>query len=223
MIYSQKLSQFPEIEHGFTTKKEKWSSKDLVLAQQVHGTEIALVSKDEVGKIINGADGLMTDQVKVKIGVRTADCVPILFYEPERKIIAAVHAGWQGTLGRIVPKAVAAIEKLGGRREKTVAAIGPHIGLCCYDVSRERVELFCKEFGQDPRITADFDNGPHLDLAYVNFLQLLQAGMKREKIEVRPFCTSCQKDLFFSYRRSQKENEEFGEILSYLKINGNEV
>lgn len=238
MIYSKRLSQFNEIIHGFTTRDDgdfrlaNFGQKlpigkicpqgmQLVLMKQQHNSRIKFVKfsrrKDKI-ILLKGFDGLITFQKGILLGVRTADCLPILFYESVKKIVAVVHAGWRGTLGRVAQKMVEEIKKLGGSPENIVAVMGPHIGMCCYNIPKERVNLFTKVFGQDKRTISNFENGPHLDLAYVNFLQLLQVGVKKENIETPPSCTFCQKEQFFSFRRSKNEGDDYGEMLSYIGI-----
>lgn len=238
MIYSKKLLEFKELVHGFTTRKDgdfklnnfgqimpigkicrQWGK--LVLMKQKHGDKIKVIKsahiKDKV-MVLDEFDGLITQEKDVALGVRTADCCPILFYEPVKKIIGAVHAGWQGTLLEISKKMVLEIQRLGGEVENLIVAIGPHIGMCCYNIDKERARLFEKEFGQDPRIISYFEEKPHLDLAYVNFLQLLDSGLNKENIGVPPVCTSCNRIKFFSYRRSKKEDDQYGEMLAFLGL-----
>ncbi len=228
MISSKILSQYKEIIHGVTTRQdgdaELWLKKNqsiadnLVLANQIHEDNIIYVTNKDKGKIIKETDGLITKEKKVILGIRTADCVPVLFYEPIKKIIASVHAGWRGTLQKISQKMVKEIVKLGGKKENIISFVGPHIGMCCYNIEESRASLFRKEFGDDPRIIARFEDGVHLDLGFVNFSQLIQAGLKQENIEAPIFCTSCDKNRFFSYRRKIKNNDKYGEMLSYIGI-----
>ncbi len=216
MKQSKKLLKFSDIFHGFTTKDEQWPKEGLVLAEQVHGRKIVYVGKEDMNKKIKGADGLVTNVPGVNIAVHTADCLPILFYEPVKRIVGACHAGWRGTLDLISQKAVREIESLGGEAKNLIVAVGPHVGLCCYDTDEKRAETFEEKFGPDPRMISNFSGRPHLDLAYVNFLTLLKTGVKRENMDIPPSCTSCQKDLFFSYRRSKKEGDVFGEMLAII-------
>lgn len=232
MIYSAKLLQFKELVHGFTTKDEgdyhlkAFTQKSaiaeicakLVVAQQIHQNKIFVVKEKNSGPIIKGVDGILTFKAGIFLGVHTADCLPILFYEPKAKIVAAVHAGWQGTLMSISQKMVKEIENLGGKAKNIVASFGPHISMCCYEIDKERASLFREKFGQDPKVISYFEEKPHLDLAYVNFLQLLEAGIKRENIEVPPSCTYCQRDNFFSFRRAKKENDKYGNMLAYISL-----
>lgn len=236
MIYSKKLSEFKEIVHGFTTREDGdfrlknlgqintavlncLKTKKLVLMKQEHTDKIKIVRSANLKKemtVFEGFDGLVTPQNNFVLGVRTADCCPILFYEPVAKIVGAAHAGWRGTSMEISKKMVEEIKSLGGQAENLIAVIGPHIGMCCHDINKERAILFEEKFGKDILLISGIEKKPHLDLAYVNFKQLIQAGLKKENIEVPLFCTSCQKDLFFSFRRSRRENDEYGEMLSFI-------
>jgi len=233
MVYSKKLSQFKDLVHGFTTKEEgdfrrlrglaktdrkKISPMDtitrigdiekLVLPEQVHGNKIAIADKR---KVIEKIDGLITEEKEIVLGVTTADCLPILFYEPKEKIIAVVHAGWKGSLKKISQKAIQKIISLGGNPAKTIAAIGPHIKNCCYHIDEKRMLMFKKEFGEEVIIRKG--NKFFLDLIKVNLIQLLKSGIKEENIEVLPFCTHCNSNLFFSFR---KDKENYGEMLSFI-------
>lgn len=235
MIYSNLLLKYPEVFHGFTGKKEGdcrptalkqkgviignlLDLENLVLAEQVHGDKISQVKELSGDKIIMGVDGLLTSRRGISLGIHTADCLPILFWEPAVKIIGAIHAGWKGTLLGISQKMIKEIENIGGKVENTVAAIGPHIGMCCYDVDEERALLFEKKFGKDQQIISNFNDGFHLDLAYVNFLQLVEMGLKRENLDVPPSCTFCNSGEFFSFRRSKQKGDEYGEMLAIIGL-----
>ena len=206
MIYAKLFSKYTDLFHGFTTRSEDNPKvADFVLAQQVHGNKISQVKKSDLGQKKNGADGLISKIEKVKIAVRTADCLPILFYEPKRKIIAAVHAGWQGTLKEISKKMVRQIEKLKGRPEETLAVFGPHICASCYDISPERAKLFKRGV---KKINGQF----HLDLKELNLQQLTAAGLQKKNIEILPYCTACQNKLFYSFRKKDRDQMMFAVI-----------
>lgn len=242
MLYSKKLSQFKNLIHGFTTRgdgdfregrdltktaREISQSQaiarlcvagyggngKLILPEQVHGDKIAIVDKKNKKKIIKGVDGLITKEKGIVLGITTADCLPILFYEPERKIAAAVHAGWKGSLKRISQKAAQTITRLGGNIDKIIVVIGPHIKSCCYDIDEKRANSFKKEFGSEVRIKRN-DNF-FLDLTKVNLIQLLESGVKEENIEILPYCTYCHSDVFFSFRKSK---DCHGEMLSFIVL-----
>lgn len=182
-----------------------------ILPEQVHADKIALVGKKNRGKVIKGVDGLITHEGEVVLGVTTADCLPILFYEPKEKIVAIVHAGWKGSLKGITLRMVKKIRELGGDPVEVIAAIGPHIKKCCYDIDKKRGLMFKKEFGR--KVIIRRDDKSFLDLTKVNLSQLLESGIKEKNIETSLFCTHCNDSLFFSYRR---EKEDYGEMLSMI-------
>lgn len=243
MIYSKKLAKFKEISHGFTTRQDGdfelaslgqrmpignicLQSKELVSMKQAHGDKIKIIRSLKViddTVVFDGFDGLITQEKDIALGVHTADCLPILFYEPVKRIIGACHAGWRGTLLGISRKMIKKIKNLGGEVKNITVAIGPHIGMCCYDTDEERAKLFEEEFGPDPKMISHFEDKPHLDLAYGNFLQLLDTGVNKKNIEVPLFCTSCNRELFFSFRRSKREGDKYGEMLSFIGLRSNET
>lgn len=208
MIYSKKLSKFKEIVHGFTTRKDPASLKlrgDLVLANQVHKNNIEAVGIKDKGGMIVKTDGLISKEKGIFLGIRTADCCPILFYEPVAKIIGAVHAGWKGTSLEIAGKMIKEIGGMGGIKEKIICVIGPHICKKCYDIPKERQNFFEAKYLKDN----------YLDLTAVNFDQLLKEGIRKENMEIMPYCTYHQNEQFFSYRKNQKD-DDYGEMLAYI-------
>jgi hypothetical protein len=214
----------------------------LATLRQVHSS--VLVIADTASANPCKGDGLMTDQAGFLIGVQTADCIPVLIADRKRKAVAAFHAGWRGTVKRIVESGVGRMRlQFGSRPEDLVAAIGPGIGPCCYAVGEEVLtefesqfsyasELFHEVYDTDPvrtrypmlfltqRAPGHSPIGPslHLDLIEANRRQLLAAGLKPRSIKVVGGCTSSQPDLFFSYRASQGRS---GRMLSVIGIRGN--
>jgi len=175
------------------------------------------------------ADGLMTDEPGLLVGVKTADCIPILVADRKRRAVAAFHAGWRGTVERIVESGIGRMRlQFGSRPEDLIAAIGPGIGPCCYAVGEEVLssfesqfayahELFREVYDSDPvrtkypllfmtqRAPGHLAIGPslHLNLVEANRRQLLAAGLKPRAIHRVGGCTSCHRDLFFSHRGSE--------------------
>ncbi len=147
------------------------------------------------------------------LGILTADCVPILIADADGKAVGAAHAGWRGTAARIAETAVLRlIEKFRIEPQKLTAAIGPHIGPCCYEIGEE----VASEISDDAVILRRSDwSKPHLDLAGANRRQLLRAGIPEERIEASSLCTKCREDLFHSYRRDGKR---MGHMLSVIGI-----
>lgn len=211
MIYSESLTKYPEIFHGFTTRDgSEQEFESLVLPRQVHGNKISQVTRKDLGKKINGVDGLVTKVHGIKLGVRTADCLPILFYEPVKKIIGVAHAGWRGALGQIAQKMIIKIKALGGVPQNIAVVMGPHICGSCYTIPEARARLFTGE------AIWQRDGEFHLDLALFNLKQLLSSGANKKNIEILPYCTSCQNNLFFSFRKNR--GKDYGEMLAVIGL-----
>lgn len=191
--------------HGFTTRENEATQLAMATAIQVHGNRVLWI-RAEVEPAREEADALATEEERV-VAVRTADCVPILLADRRGGRVAAVHAGWRGSQARIVERAVEALEGAGARREDLLAAIGPCIGPCCYEVSEELAASFAAAFGTAVR------RGRHLDLALVNRISLLEAGLSPTAIETLECCTFCD-SRFHSFRR---EGEAAGRQFSYVR------
>jgi YfiH family protein len=164
------------------------------------------------GEAVEG-DASVTSLSGALLGVQTADCVPILIADRDSRCIAAIHAGWRGTAARIVENTVRRLTlKYGLAASDLTAAIGPHIGVCCYEVGEEVVEQIRdpKAFERRPEWAR-----PHLNLAIANRKQLTDNGVVSEHIEVSSLCTRCRADLFFSYRR---QGDKAGRLLSVIGI-----
>jgi YfiH family protein len=205
------------------------ASTPLATIRQVHSAVIALVGPDSPPQPACEGDGLMTSQPGILIGIQTADCVPVLVADPRRKAVAAFHAGWRGTVKRIVENGIGRMRlEFGSRPQDLVAAIGPCIGPCCYSVGEEvqsefesqfsyASELFHEVYDTDPvrtrypmlfltqRAPGHSPMGPslHLDLIEANRRQLLAAGLSARSIQAVGGCTACQPEMFFSHRTSR--------------------
>lgn len=181
---------------------------------QVHGASIVHVGESDIGKKKHYADGLVTEEKNIFLSVLTADCVPIFFYESKIGICGIVHAGWKGTLKGISGAMIEKIVKLGGRVEKIIVGIGPHIADCCYSITKKRKKQFERIFGEDERMIIEKDGKYYLDLAYTNMSQIIKRGIDRKHIDAPICCTGCQSDLFFSFRKGSKES--FGEMMNVI-------
>lgn len=195
------------------------TGKDMKMlrAQQVHGAAVAMVGADSPA-VIPAVDGLVTTASDIALEVHVADCVPLLFVDPASGISAVAHAGWRGTYGRIARNTVAKMVEAGATAGQIRVSVGPHIGRCCYVVDEERAKSFLEEFGSDERIAGVSSGGWYLDLGQVNRNELLAAGITEEHIDAPVFCTSCQIDTFFSYRKDTKET--FGEMIGIIGFVG---
>ena len=173
-------------------------------ANQVHQSELLWCSGE--GKMHSQqADILMTHRSNTAVAVRIADCLPILLADPETGIVAAVHAGWRGTAASIVKTAVEAMLKHGAQHGKLLAALGPCIGPCCFAIGKDTAEALKKSTAgaNDCFIhTSEI----HADLAEINVLQLIEAGLNKSHIEVHKACTACHTEDFFSFRRDGKQS-----------------
>ncbi len=198
-----------------------------VTLRQIHSSYIYRV--DRAFSEPPAGDGMVTNKPGLVLGIQTADCLPILIADPVNKAVGAFHAGWRGTLAGIVEKGVGAMRMhYGSDPARLLAAIGPGIGGCCYNVGDEvqaefesqfdyAEELFHTVFESDPvrekypllfmtaRAPGHSDLGPqlHLDLVKANRMQLLRSGLQEENISDSALCTACNVKLLFSYRAEQ--------------------
>ena len=186
----------------------------VVTMWQVHGDRIVEV-RDKKLKEAGAADGMITAERELFLGVLTADCVPVLFSVRDKKLAAVVHAGWRGTLAGIAPKMVRALQEHHGVDPASIeAALGPSIGPCCYEIGPEVVASMVQKWGSLAEPSLQAKNGKSfLDLRAMNVSLLENAGVLPSQIfKVGP-CTSCAKEDFFSYRR---EKTETGRQMSFI-------
>ena len=240
-IHSERLDRVPGIVHGFSTRRGVRNDFSLgpanspnpmvqmnraqflaalgapgwpiIKLRQVHsGTVLDIDDTSAAGEPVEG-DAVVTAIPGIMLGVLTADCVPILIADFDGRAVAAIHAGWRGTAAQIAKTAVARlIEKFRLEASQLIAAIGPHIGSCCYEIGEE----VAAGISDATAILRRPDwSKPHLDLAGANRRQLLNAGIREENIETSSLCTKCRDDLFHSYRRDGKR---MGHMLSVIGI-----
>lgn len=186
----------------------------IVTMKQVHGDHIVEV-KDKTLKEVGEADGMITAATDLYLGVLTADCVPILFVAPERKLVAAVHAGWRGTLAGIAQNMVGLFDNhFGVAANELEVALGPAIGACCYEVKNDVAGPLIEKWGGIAQTSLQSrGEKSFLDLRLLNRNVLAESGISEKNIyEIGP-CTSCSPDHFFSYRR---ERGETGRQISFI-------
>ena len=192
------------------------SEDRLIMPHQVHQTKVVAVdeaflrlSAEERKERLEGVDALMTDLTNVCIGVSTADCIPVLIYDRAKRVSCTIHAGWRGTVKRIVETAVEAmISTYGSRPSDLLAQIGPGIHLESFEVGGEVYEAFAKEGFAMETISQRFPTADdssiekwHIDLPMCNCLQLLSKGIPQSQISVSEVCTFQQSETYFSARR----------------------
>ncbi|OQW37026.1 MAG: hypothetical protein A4E19_14945 [Nitrospira sp. SG-bin1] len=178
--------------------------------KQVHGTEALVVDRAlaSTDRFVGGWDALVTDQPGVMVAVRTADCVPILIHDPNRRVVAAVHAGWRGAVSGIVPKTLALLQsQFGSCLGDVRISIGPSAGVCCYEVDEPVLDRLSREFPEWKKVVQTREGGrTHLDLKALVKEQACAHGAAPNSITSVNLCTICHEDLFFSYRREGKVN-----------------
>jgi YfiH family protein len=192
----------------------------LLTVNQVHGTDILVIDtpNPDYGHFLRlDCDGVITNQPGVMIGVGVADCVPVLLFDPVKRVVAALHAGWKGTAQRICEKGVESLTTLFGSQPSDIlAAIGPAIGSCCYEVDAPVREAFACSDADWSAFAQPAEEGRwHLNLKEANRRQLLGRGIPEARIEVAGHCVSCSPELFFSYRRDQGET---GRQLGFIML-----
>jgi polyphenol oxidase len=171
-------------------------------ARQVHG---AAVIEVERGGLAGHADALATSRPGLPLCISTADCLPIVLYDPRAGRLASVHAGWRGTVRSVAAAAVRRLLEAGTAPADLVGAIGPSIGPCCYEVDAPVLERIEPAFPQAWRdwVTPKGPGKWMLDLWQANLDQMTAAGVQRERVDLLGLCTGCRPDLLFSYRRER--------------------
>lgn len=180
--------------------------RDLVIARQIASANVRAVTEDDRGRIFTDCDGFVTNRPGVVIGVKTADCTPILLADEVAGVIGAAHAGWRGAVNGIAKVCVEKMAELGASPENIMAAVGPAIRPCCYEVGADFCEKvreiagdeFCKRY-VTPR---DNDQKYSGDIVGMNIEYLKLAGLPDENISVSDRCTCHEPELFFSHRYS---------------------
>lgn len=191
-----------------------------VTGHQVHSDRITVVTRKEAGRggldkmsRLPDTDGLVTDEQGICLMVLSADCVPVLLYDPSQQVIAAVHAGWRGTAARIAAKAVAVMKEcFGCLPERILAGIGPSIGPCCFEVNEDVARVFRELFPAERGIVIPGrrEGKFQVDLWEANRMELMEAGVKSANIEIAGMCSVCHPGRFFSYRREGGKAGRFG-------------
>jgi YfiH family protein len=198
-------------------KKNNFSFKKVVILEQIHSTNIVFFESTSYNVLekITDTDGVITKEKKVILVVRNADCLPLVFVEKETGLIGISHQGWRGSIKRMAKKMVDKMVELGGKKEKIIVGFGPAIGQCCYHIDEERYYQFKQEFdGYSDKIFSYRQGKIFLNLSLLNYLLLLNEGVSEKNIDFFPFCTKCDKNRFFSFRRDNKKN--YGEMFNFI-------
>ena len=183
-----------------------------IIPHQTHGTDVLTVDKDFLDldhataiEVLYGIDATITREKDIFLCITTADCVPLILYDKRKEVIAAIHAGWRGTVGRIVEKTIVKMQlQFGSSPGDIIAAIGPAIDVSHYEVGDEVINRFYAQGFDLSDGTLFFKKTPvkfHIDLKEINRRELIRLGVADDKIEKSILCTFEREDLFFSARR----------------------
>jgi len=180
--------------------------KNLVFSNQVHCDTIIRVEKEDMGNGIitpqkwDGVDGLITNEVGVPICIFSADCVPVFFLDPKKKVIALVHSGWKGTVLKIGAKCVEKmIKEYSCDPADILAGIGPSIGVCHFEVGDEVADVFHNTFGDS--VLEKYEKW-HVNMQKAIEIQLTENGISKKNIVKADICTYCNSDILFSHRKT---------------------
>lgn len=198
----------------------------IICCNQVHGVNVVQAGRSERGcgalereSAIPSCDGLMTDEAGVPLTMNFADCTPLLFCDPVHHAIAVSHGGWRGTARNIAAVTLRRMHEVYGTEPGDVlAAIGPAIGPCCFEVGQDVIDEFTKLFSpiEMEELTRSSGNTYYFDLPKANRMLLLRAGIRPENLEEAGICTYCRDDLFFSYRKASKAGEQTGRHMAVI-------
>jgi len=208
---------------AFSTERDFELPYHVIQAHQTHQDKVAVIDRpDYTREELEGIDAMITNLPGVAIGARTADCIPVLMYDPVHRAVAAVHCGWRGTVLRISQKAIAKMgEEYGTQAKDIIAVVGPGIGPQSFQVGPEVAEEFAKAgFPMDailtdegPRVEGTMHGGLHIDLWEANRRILADAGLS--SIQVTGICTYERNDMFYSARR---EGTACPRIINSIKL-----
>lgn len=214
-LKKEDLQMRDDIRHQLAVKYE-FKRGNLYEMEQVHGNNIKILRNDDIKKLrnnfIKNCDGLITDIHNVFLMIRTADCYPVILYDPHKKVLAAIHAGRNGAQKGILTRAVNQMEKLFYCQPKHIlVGIGPGIGKCCY-----KYKYFTQEQNKAwSEFISNDTNGQSLDLQGYIIKQLILSGIRKNNVEMIDICTCCSKD-FFSHYRAQKTGEPEGRFATIV-------
>ena len=205
MLLAPNLAKLPWLRHGFGLRNSEYP-EGITTLRQIH-SRVVVDARGRRGDRIEDGDGLISRTPGLTVGIRTADCVPILIADSRLRAVAAVHAGWRGTAAQIVAETLRHMkDAFGSRPGDLIAAVGPCIGACCYEVGPEVARQFapwCPELEQ-------VSSKVRLDLSAFNARELLRQGVS--DVWEAGECTFCLPDRYFSFRR---EKEAAGRMLSF--------
>lgn len=237
MSNTLEYTQFGPAVRAFTTRRTLGRDRErlaamlsigpehVIIPHQTHGDTVKTISPEVMAmtpsrrkEYLEGVDAVMTDIARVLIGVSTADCIPVLLYDARHGAIAAVHAGWRGTVARIVQKTLSVmVSAYGSDPSEVKAVIGPGISLKNFEVGDEVYKAFADAGFLMEQIARKYSKW-HIDLPLANKLLLVEAGLKEENVHIEPICTYDNTDMFFSARVEQTGPEKCGRNFNAIMI-----
>lgn len=199
-----------------------FKKENLVLSDQVHGIVCRVIGEADRGKgiikdsDIREVDAMVTNARDTALCIFTADCVPVFLFDRQNMAVGLCHAGWRGIVSGIIPETVSTMRKTYGTLpENLIAAIGPSIGPCCFNVGPEVAEIFEKIFKGCRDIIINKEGRYKIDLWNAAISMLYSAGLNPESIINSGLCTSCRGDLLYSYRR---DGAKTGRMVSIIQL-----
>ncbi|RUS48422.1 peptidoglycan editing factor PgeF [Cohnella sp. AR92] len=211
-----------------------WNFAAWTCAEQVHGNRVHAVTSADAGRgrldrdsAIPDTDALITNEPDILLAMYFADCVPLYFYDPATNALGLAHAGWKGTVANVAAATIEAMRNhYGTKPEDLMAAVGPSIGACCYEVDEavlKHVRPLAAELEDiyqadaSPLVTNAKEGHARLNLKEFNRHLMIKAGILPSRIEMTTWCTGCRTDIFFSHRQ---ENGATGRMMSWLGRRG---
>jgi len=214
----------PDVDKNFQLISEAvgFDHKKIVMTDQIHDANIQVVGDDRIE--YEDVDSLVTALPNYVLTSYYADCVPLLFLDPVKKVIANAHAGWRGTVADIAGKTLIQMsQNFDCRSQDVLVGIGPSISMNHFEVGYEVVQLFSHSLSDsEPYIKQKSDQKWHVDLREINRKRLLKAGVLAENIEVSDLCTFENPDLFYSHRRDGRKRGNMAAMIAKVKENHNE-
>lgn len=217
-----------DVDHLFSTRIG-WNQKNILedlsdmfnierekiyTASQVHGTEVETIKDQKTQDTVKmNCDGLITDKKGIVLTSYHADCVPLYFYDRVKKVIGIAHSGWKGSLNNISKTMVYKFKnEFLSNSDDIIVGIGPSIGPCCYEIGSDVELLFKEKFPSEKHIIIYKHKKMYLDLWKINKINLLASGIKDENIIESLFCTACNIDTLYSYRKEHTKDRMIGAI-----------
>ncbi len=229
------LRMYPKFLFGFTTRdsgdcrkteviidyftKNSIRYNKLVILEQIHSANV-LTTHKEVRNIerLEEADGVISHEENTALIIRGADCLPVVCFDPESRFIAAAHVGWRGSLKNLMGNLVDNLVRFGSKTQNLFMVLGPAINQCCYEIDVDTYGEFMTHMERFNKLAFRPHGSKYrMNLLKLNYALALEHGVLKENIDFFPFCTSCDQNRFFSFRRDFKNKpDQFGEMMGYI-------